>query len=59
MNVWDILLLALLAAAVLLAVIGLRRRRRRGGCSCGCAGCALDCEKRKAVSGNGKKDPDA
>ena len=48
MNLWDILLLAGLAAAVLLALRGLIRRRRQGkGCCGGCAGCALDCERRR------------
>ncbi len=38
MNLWDILIVALLAAAVVLSV--LRLRRKHGGCSCGCESCA-------------------
>lgn len=42
MNIWDILIIALLLAVVIPAV--LRLRRGRGGCSCGgsggCAGCS-------------------
>ena len=37
MNIWDILIVALLAAALLWAI--LRLKRRKGGCSCGCESC--------------------
>ena len=47
MNVWDILLLALIAGAVVLAVCKIHRDRKKGkGClSCGgnCSGCGLAC----------------
>ena len=41
MNVWDIVLLALVAAAAILAL----RRIRRGGSRCGgdCAACGMTC----------------
>ena len=39
MNVWDIVILALVAAALFFAVRKVRKNRRTGGCGCGCAGC--------------------
>ena len=58
MNIYDVLLLAVIALAVLLALRRIRALRRRGGCSCcaegspgGCAGdcaaCRSGCAKRK------------
>ena len=57
MNVWDILLLALLAAAVLSAVLSLRRARRGGGCGCGCAGCTRACDKRGSEAEKRDREP--
>ncbi len=45
MNIWDIVISALLAAALFFAV---RRIRRRGsGCGCGCDGCTKGCAEAK------------
>lgn len=46
MNVWDIVILAVIAAAVGLAVRKIRKNK--GGCSCGCSGCRKSeaCENR-------------
>ena len=46
MNIWDILILAIV---VLLAVMAVRRlvKNRKSGCSCGCAGCTKDCAARQ------------
>jgi len=59
MNIWDILILALLAAAVGLALKTLRGRKNSGGCACGCEGCTRQCAaKRMTPEGDGKADGD-
>ena len=49
LNTIDIILIIAVAAVVTAAVIFIIRRKKRGGCSCGCAGCAMSglCEKEK------------
>ena len=50
MNVWDILIVALVLLAVAGAVKTLRKRK--GGCSCGCGGCPGKCANPGNRSGN-------
>ena len=45
MNLWDILILALVAAALGLALRRLLPRRHTGGCGCGCEGCSGACSR--------------
>ena len=49
MNVWDIVILAVVAAALFLAVRKVRRNRRTGGCGCGCEGCSKSCGQKTDV----------
>ena len=46
MNVWDVVIVALITLVVVLALWA-RRRAARRGCGCGCAGClhAASCAK--------------
>ena len=46
-NVWDIVLIAVLLAAVALAVLRVVRVRRGSGCGCGCDGCTRGCRKQE------------
>ncbi len=49
MNIYDILILALVAAAVVCAALVIRRNRKKGRCSCGCDGCGnTNCGMRKS-----------
>ncbi len=43
MNVWDIVVLAMIGAGVYLAVRRARKTGKSGGCSCGCEGCRRPC----------------
>ncbi|MBR0268054.1 MAG: FeoB-associated Cys-rich membrane protein [Clostridia bacterium] len=47
MNIWDILILALIAGAVILAIRVWSGKNKKGGCSCGCGGCTKDCVMRR------------
>lgn len=47
MNIWDLLILALVAGGIALAVRTLRGKKSAGGCSCGCAGCTKNCAARQ------------
>ncbi len=48
MSALDYLLLVLLAAVIVLAIRKIHSDRRQGkGCGGNCAGCMLDCEKKK------------
>jgi hypothetical protein len=47
MNIWDILILALIAAAVFIAARTWRKKSARGGCSCGCSECTKNCAGRR------------
>ena len=47
MNIWDLLILALVAGGITLAVRTLRGKKGAGRCSCGCAGCTKDCAARQ------------
>lgn len=44
MNLWDILIAALVIAFVILGIRSVARKKKSGGCACGdcasCAGCA-------------------
>ena len=42
MNIWDLIIAAVLLGVVFLAVRSVRRARKRGG---GCAGCSGDCSQ--------------
>ena len=46
MNIWDIVIIALIALAFIAAVIGIIKRKKRG-CGGGCNNCAADCKYRK------------
>ena len=48
MNVWDIVIIAVIAAAVIFAVRS--AVKRKGRCSCGCGGCSRKCEKERNVT---------
>ena len=43
MNIWDILLVALIALAPFFALRRMYRTRKTGGCSCGASGCSGNC----------------
>ena len=43
MNIWDILLVALIALALFFALRRMYRTRKTGGCSCGASGCSGNC----------------
>ena len=43
MNIWDILLIALIAVAAGFALRRVIRTRKTGGCSCGASGCSGNC----------------
>lgn len=49
MNLWDILILALVAAAVLLAFSAVGRGKSGSchACQGGCAACGRDCDRRQ------------
>lgn len=48
MNPIEIILIILIAAAVTAAVIvTVRKKKNSRGCSCGCEGCCLPCERRR------------
>ena len=47
MNIWDVLLSAVIIAALALAVaVCFRKKQRGGGCHGNCAGCRSRCEDR-------------
>jgi hypothetical protein len=49
MNLWDILIAALVIAFVILGIRSMARKKKSGGCACGdCASCAGCAAKRTA-----------
>lgn len=46
MGPLDIALALVIAALVVGALWHMRKTHTSGGCGCGCAGCALPCDKR-------------
>ena len=57
MNLWDILLLAVIALAVFFAIR--RLRKNKGTCGCGCADCPSRTVKHSKICGrntNGQSD---
>jgi hypothetical protein len=47
MNIWDILILAVILAAVAAAFRVMKSKNGRGGCGCGCDGCTKSCASRQ------------
>ena len=47
MNLWDILIIAVIAGITMLALKAMNGKGKSGGCSCGCGGCSKDCSMRK------------
>ena len=47
MNIWDILILAVILAAVAAAFRVMKSKNGRGGCGCGCDGCKKSCASRQ------------
>ena len=54
MNVWDIVLIAVIAACVVCAVFLLKKRG--GGCGCGCPGCTGKKKDNDCSLQNGRKE---
>ena len=51
MNVYDVIIVAVVAVILIGAVVLAVRRKKRGGCSCGCSDCGL-CDKNKYEKDN-------
>ena len=51
MNVFDMIIVAVIALILIGAVVLTVRRKKRGGCSCGCSDCTL-CDKYKNEKDN-------
>lgn len=48
MNIWDILIIALIVLVLAAAVIGIIKRKKRGCDGCGCQSCNCEgCKYRK------------
>ena len=47
MNVWDIVIAAMIAGSVILAIRHMRKNRKSGKCPGGCDGCCTPCAKKE------------
>ncbi|MCQ2464874.1 MAG: FeoB-associated Cys-rich membrane protein [Oscillospiraceae bacterium] len=46
MNIWDIIITALIALMLIMAVRSIVKNKKAGKCTCGCEGCAAGCDKK-------------